>query len=223
MSENQEAAARCGRMTTSGAPCQRRVASGGPCRYHDPSRRRQASRINARGDVLCTNCRSWLPAHRFRTKTYPSRPVPLFWPYCRDCTRELDRLRWCGERRERANQRRLVRQRQQQRYEQADRRRFVAQAIGLLRRRGLTKAEIVRLTSTSWTALFAWEWQSRTPTPNAAERFVIVLRETAHWPLTAEPVVRRRLPHPQLAALMARVEPQLGAVPLRSRWREVAP
>lgn len=175
-------------------------------------------RVNARGDVWCNHCEHYLPAHRFRR--HPSRPA--WWPYCRDCTRVLDRQRarcirgtpeWAA-----ANADRLRRQRRQDAREQADRAAFVRDGIGILRRRGLTKAEIARLARVSHASLIVWERGERRPDPNVAARFGVLLRETAALPIGAEPAYRRRLPHPAYAGLVARVGPLVAAYPVRSTW-----
>jgi hypothetical protein len=180
---------------------------------------KRASRFNGSGLVRCSACERWQDPSEYG---YPSSLNGLPTAYCHGCQREIDRLRWRGERRATSNASRLVRQRKEQRGVRQERTRFVAGAILTLRRRGLTKAEIVKLAGISWTALLDLERRERTPTPAMAERFVVVLRETAYLPLSKEPVYRRRLPHPDLDALLARCRPRVLAFPLRSRWKEAA-
>jgi hypothetical protein len=174
-------------------------------------------RYNARGEVWCNHCKRYRSREDF--KPHPSREGQ-FWSYCRDCTREIDRMRWRGERRERTNRQRLVRQRKQQAARRTERIDLVANAIATLLRRGLTKSEICRLAGVTLTSLLAWERKERRVTTNVTGRFVLVLRETAHLPL-GEPRPRhdRWHPHPELPALVERIAPKLVAFPLRSRWR----
>lgn len=176
-------------------------------------------RINAVGDVWCNACERYRDPLNFRR--HPQRPH-TWWAYCIDCTRELDRMRWRGERREKSNQVRGERQKQQQANERRSRRFFVTNAIELLRKRGLTKAEICRLGGFTWTSLLAWERGERRVTSNACQRFVILLRETQHLPTGATPAYRRRLPIPGFDNLVERVTPLIGQYPLRSRWKSEA-
>jgi len=205
--------------------------NGGPDCYCRPCRKdyqrrlaarkaghRRHVRINARGDVWCNHCQRYLPTCSFRR--HPSRPH-TWWAYCVDCTRELDRLRWRGERRARHNAESPNRRRRRRASERSERRAFVAGAILTLRRRGLTKTDVSRLTGVSLGSILAAEqgggrWG---PTPHTAARFVVALRATAHLPTGAEPAYRRRLPLPGLAELVARVRPLMDAYPVRSRWR----
>lgn len=113
---------------------------------------------------------------------------------------------------------RLRRQRRQDAQEQRERRRFVAEAIVLLGRRGLTRAEIARLTDVSFSSLIAWGKRARKITPQVEQRFSALVWETRTWPLAEEPVRRRRLPHPELPRLMAAMEPALARYPVRSAW-----
>lgn len=218
---------RCGIPTQHGQPCQRpRAVDGGRCSLHRSGRicpRRRPDRrprINQRGEVLCHNCDRYLPADHFRWMDCPSIAKPRFWSYCYDCTRQLDRLRWRGERRERNNQTRIIRRRRQQAAERTERQHFVTTSIDLLRRRGFTKAEIAKLCGVSWTTLLSWERGERRVTMNGSRRIGIVVWETRYLKAGPEPCYRRRLPHPDLAMLLARIEPQLAPYPLRSRWRD---
>jgi hypothetical protein len=186
-----------------------------------PARR---PRYNARGDVWCPahdrGKGAFLQPHRF--KRHPLRPH-TYWAYCRDCTIEIDRLRYRAKSRTpeaQAQQRaRTQRRAQQRKHRQRERRAFVAEAILLLRRRGLTKADICRLADVSFGGLLKWERDEVCPSPNVAARLSLLLRETAHLAAQPEPAYRRRTPHPETPALMARVAPRLAAYPLRSRWR----
>jgi hypothetical protein len=62
----------------------------------------------------------------------------------------------------------------------------------------------------------------RAPTSAVVERFIVLLRETAHLPPGKEPAYRRRLPHPELDALLERCRPKVLAFPVRSRWKDAA-
>jgi DNA-binding transcriptional regulator YiaG len=178
-------------------------------------------RRNAHGDVWCNRCERYLPELSFRE--HPSRPGTL-WSYCRACTREIDRERYARamsdlESAERELERRNASKRRIARKRDTERRAFVADAIGILRRRGLTKMEVSRLTGTTIQSVLAWERKERKLSPQAAERFVIVLRETAHLPVQDRPAFRRRTPHPELDQLMARCRPQIAEYPtIRGRW-----
>lgn len=195
-----------------------------------PEQRTLAERLGKRRDgsglprvttigIWCYGCRSYRPSDEFGfPPSFGGRPTPecLACRNARDATRPKRRRgtpEW-----ERDRERRVRDQRRQAAERAAERAAFVAGAIGTLRRRGLTKAEIRRLIGTTDGALLAWERRARRPTPNAAERFVVALRATAHLPTGPMPR-RRRIPHPELPALVERVAPTLAAFPLRSRWR----
>lgn len=171
------------------------------------------------GLILCHNCRRYLAPDAFRWQTCPSLPKPKYTAYCAPCQRALDRLRWTGERRDRLNARRVVNQRRQSKREQAERRRFVADAIGILRRRGLTQSEIARLAGVSCSSVAIWARGDRRATPAVAQRFGVVLRETGDLPATdVPPKGNRWCRHPRFAEAMARCAPQVMAIPVRSRW-----
>ncbi len=178
-------------------------------------------RYNARGDVWCNRCQRYQGAENF--KRHPSRPH-TYWSYCKVCTREVDRARYAKktstlegalevlEDHNRSKRRRMQR-------EFAGRRRFLVDSISLLRRRGLTKAEIVRLTDTTFGNLLKWErGECLKPTKAVCERFAIVVRESGALP-AGEPVYRRRLPHPAMGELLARCLPLVEAVPIRNAWK----
>lgn len=175
-------------------------------------------RYDGHGNVFCHNCRSYLPADRFAWKASPSMDRPRYNSYCRPCQREIDRMRWTGDRRLRLNERRLVTQAKHQRRDRKDRMHFVADAIQLLRRRGLTKAEISRLADVSMTSLLKWERKERRVTTAVADRFGVLLRETAYLRTGDTPEYRRRLPHPDLPLLMERCRPQVERYPVRNSW-----
>lgn len=176
-------------------------------------------RYDGHGNVYCHNCATYLPASAFAWRTAPSLDRPRYSSYCRPCQRMLDRLRWSGERRQRNNASRLIRQKRQQQREQRERREFVAHAITVLRRRGLTMTDISKLAGVSVEAVAAWERNRRQVTPPVAERIAVVLRETAYLPIGDTPAYRRRLPHPDLPRLLDRCRSQVERYPVRSRWR----
>ncbi|HEY7119667.1 MAG TPA: helix-turn-helix transcriptional regulator [Tepidisphaeraceae bacterium] len=179
-------------------------------------------RINARGHIYCFNCKQYLPGERFTFAHYPSWNKSRYWSSCRECTNELDRLRWSGKRRADNNQQRLVRQRREHASARLERTRFVAGAILLLRKRGLTKTEIAQLADVSLSSILDWERHLRRVTPAVAKRFGVLLSETRHLPTGKEPCYRRRLPHPELGDLLQRCRPQVRAFPVRSRWKVAA-
>lgn len=176
-------------------------------------------RLNARGQVLCLDCQRWMSRDAFACP--PSRRgVP--WPYCRECVRGIDRQRKRsirGTREWQKDTERRVRQKRRQRAnEQQQRREFVQHAILLLRRRGLTKADICRCTNVSFTTLLSWEQGKRRCDTNIDRRLGELLRLTSDFPLSDEPVYRRRLPHPALPGLIAMMAPIVERHPTRSRW-----
>lgn len=198
------------------------------CRDCEERERRAAGipkrhvRRDGRGNVWCNNCETY--RHPANFKPHPCRPH-TFWAYCKDCTREMDRIRSRvrartpeGKAAERA---RTKLRSQRRKAAHVERRRFVQEAITLLRRRGLTKADICRLAQVAIQSVLHWERGERQVTPNAAARFGVLLLETAHLPIAAEPAYRRRHPHPELPRLITRVSPQLAALPLRTRWKGV--
>jgi transcriptional regulator with XRE-family HTH domain len=178
---------------------------------------RRPRRYDGHGNVFCHHCKQYRAADHFTWMTSPSLNRPRYSAYCRDCARELDRLRWCGERRRRNNASRTARQRRQKDREYRERTAFVANAILTLRKRGLTKADICRLAQVSFSSLLLWERRDRRPLPNVAERFVVLLRATAELP-EGEPAYRRRLPHPAFDELLAATEGAIAALPVRNRW-----
>lgn len=199
---------------------------GGPVCYGCLEKARRAAgipvrhkRVNGSGLVRCSACRRWQdPSEYGYPPSLKGRPTA----YCHGCQRELDRMRWRGERRAKGNADRVVRQRRERRGQKQERRSLVKGAILTIRRRGLTKAEICKLADIPFTTLLDLERGDRMPTPAMAERFVVVLGETAYLPLGKEPAFRRRLPHPDLDALIARCRPRVLAFPVRSRWKEAA-
>lgn len=179
-------------------------------------------RYNSRGDVWCNRCQQYRSSLDFTP--HPSRPGKL-WSYCKACVRELDRERYrrkvstlagAEEELEKRNQRK----RRHARAEDRARRDFVAASILLLRRRGLTKADISRLLDTSMGSVLEWERKARRVTPAVERRVGVVVRETMYLPVQDTPVYRRRLPHPDIERLMARCLPQVRAIPVRSRWHK---
>jgi hypothetical protein len=179
----------------------------------------RSPRINGHGLVRCSACQRWQDRSEYG---YPPSLKGRPTAYCHTCQREIDRLRWRGERRELGNHRRVVQKRTERQGNRQERTRFVKNAILTLRRRGLTKAEIVKLADVTWPRLLVWERGDALPDPQVAKRFVVLLRETAYLPLAKEPVYRRRLPHPDFDTLMERCRPKVLAFPMRSRWKEVA-
>lgn len=131
-------------------------------------------------------------------------------------------MRWRGDRREKANADRVAAKRREQQGRRAEQGSLVRGAILTIRRRGLTKSEIVRLVDTSFTSLLNWERGEQTPTTQIVERFIALLRETSYLPLGDEPEFRRRLPHPDFEMLMERMQPKVIAFPVRSRWKVAA-
>ncbi len=119
-----------------------------------PVKAKRQRRIDGRGNVWCTNCKRYLPSYEFRR--HPA-DLSRWWPYCKSCTRELDRLRWTGERRERLNRRRIINKQRQRRGEFAQRRAELAQGISLLRRRGLTHTDIAVICGLARESMGLWE------------------------------------------------------------------
>ena len=179
------------------------------------------ARYNHRSDVWCNNCKHYLPAARF--KRHPLRPH-TYWAYCRECTRTLDRMRYRAKAKtaagKAAQSARIERRRRERQLDQAERRRFVRDAIALLRQRGLTKSDIGRIARVSIGSLLDWERAKRRPDPSIADRFAVLLRETADLPLGATPSYRRRKPHPDLEVLIARCAPDLDRYPIRTAWKQ---
>jgi hypothetical protein len=177
-------------------------------------------RINARGDVRCSHCKQYLPAHQFRP--HPGRPGKL-WTYCMTCSmvREYRRKRnEPGTPESRAAiDRGVERKRRRRRKDQRDRNDFVRSGIELLGRRGFTKAKTCKLLGISYGNLLKWERGEANVSPNGGHRVAVALKETAYLAAGIEPCRGRRLPHPDLAMLLARIVPQLEPYPLRNRWR----
>lgn len=177
------------------------------------------TRLNARGQVRCLACDQWLSREAFACP--PSRKGTP-WPYCRPCVRAIDRQRkrsirgtpeWQSDQERRARQQRAA-----QRARRKERVEFVSHAITVLRRRGLTKAEITRLADVSFTSLLKWERRETLPDPQVAERFGALLLAMAHLPLQETPEYRRRLPHPELPRLVTAMAPVIARSPVRTAW-----
>lgn len=179
----------------------------------------RSPRINARGMVRCCACNQWLSPDSF---AYPPSFNGRPYPYCRPCNREIDRIRWRGERRETNNISRLVRQRRDQQAERRERLTTVQNAILVIRKRGFTKADICRMADVSFTSVTKWERGEQTPTHQVVGRMMALLRETTMYPTRADPVYRRRLPHPDIDFITERMQSKIVALPVRSRWKEQA-
>lgn len=182
------------------------------------SGKRRLPRFDGHGRVRCSACERYLDPGEFG---YPPSLKGRPTAYCHGCQRGIDRMRWRGERRERGNRRRSALQRREYCEGRRSRLATVQGAILTLRRRGFTKAEIVKLTDSSFGNLLKWEAGEAIPTRGIVRRFLVVLAETRHFPL-GEPVYRRRLPHPELAGLLERIGPKVSAIPVRSRWNSGA-
>jgi len=180
------------------------------------------SRFNAHGDIWCNRCEHYRDVTDF--KRHPSRPG-TYWSYCKPCTREIDRERYARRTSTLEGaladlEKRYQRKERQRQREFGARRRFLVESISLLRRRGLSKAEIARLTDTTFGNLLRWErGECERPTKAVCDRFVVVVRETAHLPI-GEPVRGHgRRPHPAMGELLARCLPQVEAIPVRNAWK----
>lgn len=195
------------------------VRRGRDCDLCRERTRKRPPKVNAAGDVRCSHCARYLPSTSFRWLDPPSFKKPRWAAYCTPCQRELDRLRWTGDRRERLNKRRLVNQRKQQQATRQEKNDFGVNAILALRKRGLTKRDIVALVGISRTLLLDVEARRCRVTTPLAERFRIALLETSHLPTGSVPAFRRRKPLPGLDELVARVRPLMDGYPLRSRWK----
>lgn len=181
-------------------------------------------RINARGDVWCPTCKSYLPSTRFRPHhTRASR----LQPYCMDCTRKRDRARynramlddarWKAECERRTAAKRIARAK-----EIAERREFVFKAIDTLRRKGLAYADIGDLAGISPQSFINWrKYPDRRISPAAAQRIGTVLTAAIDLPLGTGYLPRTRRADPAvLAMLRQRCSPQVATIkPMRSRWR----
>lgn len=199
---------KCGSADCRDCLARKRRAAGIPERH---------PRINGRGEVWCNNCRQYRPTSDFRR--HPQRPH-TWWAYCKPCTRELDRLRWRGDRRQRLNTQRIANQRRKRQVAFAERRRFLADTIDLLLRRGLTISEIGRLTGIGLSNIYKYQAsETRRPTEAVTARFEQLLRLTMDWPL-GEPARRRRIPHPEIPALTAAMASTIAAHPVRSSWKD---
>lgn len=181
---------------------------------------RRHQRYNARGEVWCNYCQRYRHADTF--KPHPSRPGKL-WTYCRECTREIDRIRYRAkvstpEGRRAVMAGRVERHRRLRQREVKDRSKFVESAVDTLLRRGFTLSEVARLAGFSVGIIYGWRY-GKTPSLAAENRLAIVLRETAHLPIGDIPTFRRRKPHPELAFLIKRLAPQLEPYPMRDSWR----
>lgn len=179
-------------------------------------------RLRPDGWIWCPRGRHYLPLAAFSLHSCPARKGRPH-AYCRTCENQIrkerrfreesDPARYAASLAYRSGKRRKDRQ-----AEQMERRRFVANAITTLGRRGCTQSMIARLFDTTPATIGEWARRSRLPVPNAAARFALLLRETAHLPEGPEPV-RRIKPFAGFEELVARVRPKVLVFPIRSRWR----
>lgn len=180
------------------------------------SRATRPRRINGRGEVYCHNCKRYRPTYEFRR--HPSVPS-RWWPYCNACCRELDRMRWTGERRKRLNAQRVVNKQRARRSEFATRRADLTSGIALLRRRGLTLTDIGEICQLSREGMGNWApIRVSKPLEAVAIRIGELVALTIDWPLTETPAYRRRTPHPLRDELRAALRPVVLAHPVRQRW-----
>jgi hypothetical protein len=185
--------------------------------------RKDIQRYDGRGNVWCYCCNQYLPADRFRWHEFPSKK-PGYWCYCRQCTRELDQMRYRAsvstpEGKAKVLEARYARKRRQRAKERRERRGFILNAVDILRRRGFTLKDISTLSGVSWTTFYGWFSGTRNPSEAAEARLAIVLRHTGHLPIGDERPYRRRTPHPEVAFLVKRMRPELDKHPMRSAWR----
>lgn len=182
----------------------------------EPVKSKRQRRTDGRGNVWCTNCKRYLPSYEFRRHyTYPDR----WWPYCKPCTRELDRLRWTGERRERLNARRVGNKRRQSQGEFAQRRAELVSGISLLRRRGLTYTDIAVICGLHRANMTRWaDGQIQRPTEAVVARIGELVALTIDWPLADTPIYGRRLPHPQRDELQRAMKSTIREHPVRNGW-----
>lgn len=185
---------------------------------------RRHPRYNARGEVWCNYCERYRSADHFRFVSFPSLPKPKYWAYCKDCTREIDRVRYhhsvsTSEGKAKVLESRYKRHRRQRETELRQRREFVLRAIETIRRRGFTISEVSRLSGISLTTLYGWQKHDKEPSRAAESRLAIVLCHTGHLPVGELSTYRRRLPHPELAFLIKRIAPELAKHPMRNSWK----
>lgn len=180
-------------------------------------------RRNARGDVWCNHCERYLRPDAFRFVQYPSMPAPKFWAYCIACTQEIDRDRYHRTKfridKAAGAFERTKRKAGRRKQEYRERTKFVTGAIDTLRRRGFTKSEVAKLARVSMTQLYGWNEGTQRPTPAIEARFGELLVATSRFPLGDRPV-RRRIPHPELAAILAATDGLDVRYPVRDRWRK---
>jgi hypothetical protein len=180
-------------------------------------------RRNARGDYWCNHCKRYRPADCFADHPTPSR-TGTKWSYCRDCVRELDRLRYHAsvstpEGRAKVQAARAQRQRRRKRAEYAERRETVANAIDVLHWRGLTDMDISEILDVSFASVWHWKQKKRRVVTEAVvERMLALVTATKEWPKLDQPAYRRRTPHPKRDELRERLRPLLLQFPVRSRW-----
>lgn len=183
-------------------------------------------RINHLGNVWCFACQRYLRREAFApAKHFPSWKQPRIWSYCRSCTQARDRERYAVRNATPEGhlldvQKRYTRKTRQRRTEQRERREFAAFAITQIRKRGLTKSEISRLTGISLSTLIKFERMERTrPDPQPVRRIELLYEAVMDWPKREEPEFRRRLPHPMLRPLELYMARRTARYPIRSRWK----
>lgn len=202
---------KCGSADCRDCLARKRRAQGVPERHQ---------RVNGRGEVWCNACKRYLPASEFRR--HPARPH-TWWSYCKPCVREIDRMRYRGSVATREGKRKVMdaRTRRKRRQSAADfreRREFLAAAIELLRRRGLTATDQSVATQTTRENVYAWQRkQVHRPTMAVIARFEALLLLTIDWP-QGEPAYRRRAPHPELLELSDAMRPVIARHPVRNPW-----
>jgi hypothetical protein len=162
-------------------------------------------RRNARGDYWCNNCRRYRDGDAFRDHPSPGREGTK-WAYCRDCERELDRIKYrmavaTPDGRAQVREARNAAKRRRSLHLARDRRETIALAIRVVLDRGLTKAEICRLVDCTIQCLIGWErGEVRFPAARFVNRLLALMQATKHLP-AGHPAPGRRTPHPDLPEL----------------------
>lgn len=185
---------------------------------------RRMPKRNSRGEVWCPACRQYRHSDHFR-------PHPLragsFWSYCTDCDRKLGREAYRFEMaRPGAREKQRARDRESQRRRRAqrmgERRQMVWLAMQTLQRRGLTKAEISRVTGINENTLHKWERAAVLPKVGGAERIRVLLLLTADWPV-GERKWKKQVHGPGFAALLEAWPAAVADLPpMRSKWKRSA-
>lgn len=173
-------------------------------------------RRNEAGHYRCSACNQYKPREHFTGKVKVSCYCkPCKRSYCRDLYRmRMHDPEYAQRRRERQN----ARNREAAARGLNERRAFVKTSIRTLRRRGFTLADISAISGVSRHGLYRWRNGGGFVTVAVAQAFQVLMLATAAYPVGPTEKVKGK-PHPDRAAITAKVTPGIDAIGRRKGQR----